>query len=86
MRPIAQSDEATLVEVEITTGRTHQIRVHLASIGHAIVGDRKYGSSASAASRLMLHARLLEHPSIGALTASLPADFQAICAQLGIGS
>ena len=36
-------DNATLAEVEIYTGRTHQIRVHGASVGHFVLGDRKYG-------------------------------------------
>ncbi len=48
----------SLVEVSPKTGRTHQIRVHLASIGHPIVGDKLYGSKKEPAwaSRLMLHA------------------------------
>ena len=42
------------VNIEITTGRTHQIRVHLASIGHPIVGDEQYGSRTQA-KRVLLH-------------------------------
>lgn len=61
------------VEVEIKTGRTHQIRRHLSSAGHPIVGDRHYGGSK--ATRLMLHAWKLEHPSIGVVEAPPPAAF-----------
>lgn len=52
----------SLVEVEPKTGRTHQIRVHLSSIGHPIVGDRLYGGKPAA--RMFLHASYLEftHP------------------------
>ena len=62
-----------LVEVEIKTGRTHQIRRHLASIGHPILGDTRYGGAPAA--RLMLHAWKLEHASIGTLEAPPPIHF-----------
>lgn len=55
------------VELNLETGRTNQIRVHLASIGHPVVGDRKYGhgNEDSPIDRLCLHARILEfiHPA-----------------------
>ena len=63
-------DEQTtlsLVALNLETGRTNQIRVHLASIGHPVVGDRKYGhgNTFSPVDRLCLHARILEfiHPA-----------------------
>ena len=65
--------DGDLVEVEIRTGRTHQIRIHLASIGHPILGDRRYGGPP--APRLMLHAWRLEHPSIGTVEAAVPEVF-----------
>jgi 23S rRNA pseudouridine1911/1915/1917 synthase len=67
-----QTDEAdlkteySLVELNLETGRTNQIRVHMASMGHPVVGDRKYGNGneSSPIDRLCLHARVLEfiHP------------------------
>lgn len=57
----------SMVELNLETGRTNQIRVHLASIGHPVLGDRKYGhgNEFSPADRLCLHARVLEfiHPA-----------------------
>lgn len=53
------------VELEPVTGRTHQLRVHMAAIGHPIVGDTLYGGAAGAtAERLLLHASVLSftHP------------------------
>jgi 23S rRNA-/tRNA-specific pseudouridylate synthase len=61
------------VECEIRTGRTHQIRIHLAAAGHPIIGDKRYGGPS--APRLMLHAWKLEHASIGVLEAPIPIDF-----------
>jgi 23S rRNA pseudouridine1911/1915/1917 synthase len=73
--------KATLVEVEIKTGRTHQIRVHLAHIGYPVLGDRMYGGGkastfgSSIIARQMLHAGSLSllHPDTGSpLTFSAP--------------
>ena len=53
----------TLLEVRIGTGRTHQIRVHMASIGHPVAGDRLYGAPAGALDRFFLHARSIAFTS-----------------------
>lgn len=57
------NDKFSLLEIELETGRKNQIRVHMESIGHPIVGDKKYGSTVYIG-RLALHARVLEfyHP------------------------
>ena len=63
---------ATLVSVELETGRTHQIRAHLAHLGHPLLGDPRYGTSAArrraaelGLARLFLHARTLWLPRPG---------------------
>lgn len=73
--------DRALLEVSIRTGRTHQIRAHLASIGHPIVGDKEYGAASSSGGRLLLHAWKLQfnHPGTGApvsVTASPPEEFK----------
>jgi len=79
---------ATLLKCRLETGRTHQIRVHLASLGHPLVGDPAYGrKSAIAFGRQALHAaRLgLVHPSTHRTrewSSPLPADFAELLAML----
>jgi 23S rRNA pseudouridine1911/1915/1917 synthase len=84
---------ATLVEVEIKTGRTHQIRVHMAHIGYPVLGDRVYGGpqaaklGSDAIARQMLHAETLSllHPDTGhpmTFYAPPPADMSEIIEKL----
>ena len=75
----------SLVELNLETGRTNQIRVHMASMGHPVVGDRKYGNGneSSPIDRLCLHARVLEfiHPMTEKkvrFEASTPKEFARI--------
>ena len=70
----------TRVELAPVTGRTHQLRVHMAALGHPILGDALYADATTAARtpRLLLHATRLafEHPTSGAwVQYALPADF-----------
>ncbi len=81
-------DGWTLLELDLVTGRTHQIRVHLDAIGHPVAGDPLYGGATARRGpddlgRLFLHAWRLElnSPSDGHLiraTAPLPADLEAV--------
>jgi 23S rRNA pseudouridine955/2504/2580 synthase len=83
--------DISLVELRLMTGRTHQIRVHLAHAGHPVVGDDKYGDfdlnralARQGARRLLLHARRLafKHPLEDrrvALEAPLPDDMHRFC-------
>lgn len=71
-----------LVRCRLHTGRTHQVRVHLAAVGHPVVGDRLYGAPAQlGAPRPLLHAASLDlpHPGDGRrlhIESPLPADFE----------
>ncbi|MEW6420077.1 MAG: RluA family pseudouridine synthase [Nitrospirota bacterium] len=70
---------ATLIEARLGTGRTHQIRVHFASTGHPVLGDRIYGKKTLSFPRQMLHAKLLgfTHPMTGGyleFSAPVPED------------
>jgi 23S rRNA pseudouridine1911/1915/1917 synthase len=87
-RVIERFGNATLIEVKLRTGRTHQIRVHFASMGHPVLGDKTYGKKAEIEvkerkkilfPRQMLHAELLGfiHPVTGKyveFSASVPED------------
>lgn len=86
VRPLVASERYTLAEAHILTGRTHQIRVHLAEAGFPVAGDRKYGApvSASPFRRLMLHAWSFSHSLTGTVTAALPEDFSLAVASAGL--
>src|SRR5512143_2534738 len=86
-------NDATLVEVEIKTGRTHQIRVHMAHLGHPVLGDSTYGGAKARQAgipRQMLHAESLSllHPETGhpmTFSAPPPPDMAAVIEALRAG-
>lgn len=96
LRPMAYGSDATLVHARPRTGRTHQIRVHLAHAGHPILGDRLYGGRGYTTEappqpigRPMLHAYqiVVPHPKTGkqvTCTAPLPSDLLDLGGRLGI--
>jgi 23S rRNA pseudouridine1911/1915/1917 synthase len=91
VKPIEALKGATLIECRLETGRQHQIRIHLAELGHPILGERVYirdytGPKIDAA-RTMLHARTLgfTHPRSGgrlSFEREAPEDFHAACVAL----
>lgn len=90
-RVLEEFADATLVEVEILTGRSHQIRVHFAESGHPLLGDERYGGPCGEegdhACRQMLHAWRLSfpHPISGTLLeleAPMPADMTELIDRL----
>jgi 23S rRNA pseudouridine1911/1915/1917 synthase len=93
-RVLRATDQYSLLEVCIGTGRTHQIRVHLSAIGHPVVGDRLYGAPASPAGlppleRFFLHAREIEfqQPATGEVVhieAPLPVEFTQLLQALAL--
>lgn len=77
--PIMQLKHATLLEVDLITGRSHQIRAHLASIGHPIMGDLKYGAKKrKEISHQLLHAYRLVLNSEEEIISPLPKEFQKV--------
>jgi 23S rRNA pseudouridine1911/1915/1917 synthase len=80
-RVVERFDRFTLLEIRIGTGRTHQIRVHLSSIGHPVAGDTLYGAAAALRGRYFLHAQRITftRPSDGervTVTSPLPDDLK----------
>ncbi|HEX5034484.1 MAG TPA: RluA family pseudouridine synthase [bacterium] len=81
-RVLERYRDATLIEARLETGRTHQVRVHLASLGHPVIGDKLYGSRL-ASPRHALHSAYLEfkHPLSGkkmAFRSKPPGDFKKL--------
>ena len=73
----------SLVEVNIETGRKNQIRVHMQSLGHSVVGDKKYGATTNPLGRLGLHAKsiIFKHPKTGKVLSfqtGIPAKFSGM--------
>lgn len=87
---VTTAEEACLVHCVLHTGRTHQIRVHLSSIGHSIVGDGVYGRTAEGPiKRQALHATRLsfDHPITGkslSFMCPIPEDFEMALAWYGL--
>ena len=93
-RTLAANETAALVELAPRTGRMHQLRVHMASIGRPIAGDSRYGGAltlgGAAVPRLMLHAKALTfpHPNGGErmIVAPTPVDMTSVLNRLGLAA
>ena len=90
-RVLARCAGCSLVEVKLITGRTHQIRVHFASLGHPLVGDRTYGRGPHPIARQFLHAAVLgfRHPQSGEyaeFSSELPAELSDFLRSLERGA
>ena len=82
-RVLRETEDFSLLEIDLLTGRKHQIRVHLSENGHPVVGDRKYGKENEAHQRLALHAISISfrHPHGGkelTLETKTPAYFNEL--------
>lgn len=81
--PRATASDSSLVEVQLHTGRTHQIRVHAGHLGHPLLGERRY-ANCDRAPRQALHAWRLRLTDGSRFEAPLPADLRALAQQLGL--
>ena len=85
-RVVEAHDRASLLELRLYTGRTHQIRVHAATVGYPVIGDATYGRSVEWLKEAKVHRQLLHawkltvtHPKSGKImefAAPLPQDFK----------
>ena len=87
--PIAFNEQATLLKLQLETGKTHQIRCHMSSMGHPLVGDDLYGGKREFINRQALHCGTVEftHPvtsEIITVTAPLPNDIENAVKQYNI--
>lgn len=86
--PVRRAGAHTLVEVMLETGRKYQIRFHAATLGHPILGDRRFGGPAAARLALHAHRLSLRHPmteSRVTVESPLPADFRHLVARASRG-
>ena len=86
VKPIKINNGLTLVEIHLVTGKTHQIRLHLSTIGHPILGDMKYGDEkinkkfyeSHKVNHQLLHAYHLEFPDGKVVTAEPAGVFEKL--------
>ena len=89
-RPVLTGREYTLLEVQLITGKSHQIRAHLASLDHPVIGDPKYGDqrqnrlfeNKAGVHRQLLHAYRVRFSDGSEVVADLPNDFETALAWL----
>ncbi len=89
---VASSERISLLKVKLLTGRSHQIRAHLKSIGHPLVGDPKYSDKESnlyykkkyGVDHQLLHAAEIYLPEIGHICSDIPEIFKTVCREEGI--
>ena len=77
-KAVYSSDEVSVVLVYPKTGRTHQIRVHMAHIGHPIIGDSLYFEKSDLIDRQALHCLSMNIEGIGVFQAPLPDDMKSL--------
>lgn len=82
-KTLKRTQNYSMLQVELETGRKNQIRVHMQSIGHSVLGDKRYGAKANPLDRLALHARVLtfRHPVSGEVLkfeTNIPPAFQRL--------
>lgn len=89
---VASSDKLSLLRVRLFTGRSHQIRAHLMSIGHPLIGDPKYADAKSneyyrkkyGIKYQLLHSAEIVLPDIGSIVSPIPAIFSTVCREEGL--